>query len=104
MLQYVDTELLTQLVPRLVDIIKGHWSIVTRAGATHVGSLLSPTGPVAVYSLDFRADEVFKAKILKLGQKYSRMRMSSPTKSSSQHSSNSSRTGTNPATLISQEY
>ena len=35
-LQYVDTDVLVQLVPRLVDIIKGNPSIVTRAGAAHV--------------------------------------------------------------------
>lgn len=32
----MDTDVLVQLVPRLVDIIKGNPSIVTRAGAAHV--------------------------------------------------------------------
>ena len=45
-LQYVDTEVLTQLVPRLVDIIKGNPSIVTRAGAAHVVTTLTHQCPL----------------------------------------------------------
>jgi len=45
-LQYVDTEVLTQLVPRLVDIIKGNPSIVIRAGAAHVVTTLTHQCPL----------------------------------------------------------
>ena len=45
-LQYVNTEVLTQLVPRLVDIIKSNPSIVTRSGATHVITSLTHQCPL----------------------------------------------------------
>lgn len=45
-LQYVDTEVLTQMVPRLVDIIKSNPSIVTRAGAAHVVTTLTHQCPL----------------------------------------------------------
>jgi len=45
-LQYVDTCVLTQLVPRLVDIIKGNPSIVTRASAAHVVTTLTHQCPL----------------------------------------------------------
>ena len=45
-LQYVDTAVLAQLVPRLVDIIRGNPSIVTRAGAAHVVTTLTTQCPL----------------------------------------------------------
>lgn len=45
-LQYVDSSVLTLLVPRLVDIIKGNPSIVSRGGAAHVVTTLTHQCPL----------------------------------------------------------
>ena len=45
-LQFVDTEVLAQLVPRLVDIIKSNPSIVSKAGAAHVVTSLTSQCPL----------------------------------------------------------
>ena len=45
-LQYVDTGVLAQLVPRLVDIIKSNPSIVSKAGAAHVVTSLTSQCPL----------------------------------------------------------
>merc|ERR1719341_3095950 len=45
-LQYVDSSVLTFLVPRLVDIIKGNPSIVSRGGAAHVVTTLTHQCPL----------------------------------------------------------
>ena len=45
-LQYVDTNVLAQLVPRLVDIIKSNPSIVSKAGAAHVVTSLTSQCPL----------------------------------------------------------
>jgi len=45
-LQYVDSSVLTLLVPRLVDIIRGNPSIVTRGGAAHVVTTLTHQCPL----------------------------------------------------------
>ena len=45
-LQYVNTEVLALLVPRLVDIIKTNPSIVSKAGAAHVVTSLTSQCPL----------------------------------------------------------
>ena len=45
-LQFVHTEVLAQLVPRLVDIIKSNPSIVSKAGAAHVVTSLTSQCPL----------------------------------------------------------
>ena len=45
-LQYVDTGVLSLLVPRLVDIIKSNPSIVSKAGAAHVVTSLTSQCPL----------------------------------------------------------
>jgi len=45
-IQYVDSGVLGQLVPRLVEIIKSHPSIVTRGGAAHVVTTLTHQCPL----------------------------------------------------------
>ena len=45
-LQYVNTEVLALLVPRLVDIIKSNPSIVSKAGAAHVVTSLTSQCPL----------------------------------------------------------
>ena len=60
-LQYVDSEVLALLVPRLVDIIKSNPSIVSKAGAAHVVTSLTSHCPLHLQTFTGRLLSAFLA-------------------------------------------